>query len=65
LAKLTIQCILNLNDAITSVIPGLSTVYEVDNAACADYTRPLGQTAEDKEWLERITDEQWSALPLQ
>ena len=65
LAKLTIQCILNLNDAITSVIPGLSTIYEVDNAARASYTRPLGQTAADKEWLERITDEQWAALPLQ
>jgi aryl-alcohol dehydrogenase-like predicted oxidoreductase len=63
LAKLTIQCILNLNDAVTSVIPGLSTIYEVDNAARASYTRPLGQTAADKEWLQRITDEQWAALP--
>ena len=63
LAELTIQCILNLNDAVTSVIPGLSTVYEVDNAARASYTRPLGQTAADKEWLERITDQQWAVLP--
>ena len=65
LARLTIQCILNLNEAVTSVIPGLSTVYEVDNAARASYTRPLGQTAADKEWLQRITDERWAALPLQ
>ena len=65
LAKLTIQCILNLNDAVTSVIPGLSTIYEVDNAARASYTRPLGQTAADTEWLKRITDRQWSGLPTQ
>ena len=65
LARLTIQCILNLNEAVTSVIPGLSTVYEVDNAARASYTRPLGQTAADKEWLQRITNERWAALPLQ
>jgi hypothetical protein len=64
-SKLTIQCILNPKDAITSVIPGLSTVYEVDNAARASYTRPLGQTAADKDWLERITNVRWAALPLQ
>jgi aryl-alcohol dehydrogenase-like predicted oxidoreductase len=63
LARLTLQCILNLDDAVTSVIPGLSTVYEVDNAARASYTRPLGQTAADRDWLERITDERWAALP--
>ncbi|MHC4543386.1 MAG: aldo/keto reductase [Planctomycetota bacterium] len=63
LVRLTLQCILNLNDTITAVIPGLSTVYEVDNAARASYTRPLGQTAADKEWLERITDERWAVLP--
>jgi len=65
LAKLTIQCILNLNDAITSVIPGLSTVYEVDNAARASYTLPLGQTAAEKKWLDSITEEQWANLPRQ
>ncbi len=63
LARLTLQCILNLSDAVTAVIPGLSTVYEVDNAAKASYTRPLGQTAADKEWLERMTDERWAVLP--
>jgi len=63
LARLTIQCILNMNQAVTSVIPGLSTVYEVDNAARASYTRPLGQTAADKEWLSRITEQQWASLP--
>ncbi|MHC4745269.1 MAG: aldo/keto reductase, partial [Planctomycetota bacterium] len=65
LARLTIQCILNLNNAITSVIPGLSTIYEVDNAARASYTLPLGQTAAEKKWLEQITKEQWAKLPTQ
>ncbi|MHC4565458.1 MAG: aldo/keto reductase [Planctomycetota bacterium] len=63
LACLTLQCILNLDDAITAVIPGLSTVYEVQNAARASYTRPLGQTAADKKWLGQITDERWTDLP--
>ena len=63
LVCLTLQCILNLDDAITAVIPGLSTVYEVRNAARASYTRPLGQTAADKQWLDRITDERWADLP--
>jgi predicted aldo/keto reductase-like oxidoreductase len=51
------------NEAITAVVPGLSTIYEVDNAARASYTRSLGQTAADKDWLMRITDERWAALP--
>jgi predicted aldo/keto reductase-like oxidoreductase len=63
LARLTIQCILNMNQAVTSVIPGLSTVYEVDNAARASYTRPLGQAAADREWLSRMTEQQWASLP--
>jgi len=62
LARLTLQCIL-ANEAITAAIPGLSTVYEVENAARASYTRLLGQTAADKEWLMRITDERWAKLP--
>jgi len=63
LAKLTLQCILNLSDVVTAVIPGLSTVYEVENAAMASYVRPLGQTAADKEWLLRMTSERWAAVP--
>jgi predicted aldo/keto reductase-like oxidoreductase len=62
LARLTLQCIL-ANEAITAAVPGLSTVYEVENAARASYTRPLGQTAAEKEWLTRITDERWAKLP--
>lgn len=63
LVRLTLQCILNLNDAITAVMPGLSTVYEVDNAVRASYTRPLGLTAVDKEWLMSKTDQRWTLLP--
>ncbi|HIJ52513.1 MAG TPA: twin-arginine translocation signal domain-containing protein [Planctomycetes bacterium] len=62
LARLTLQCIL-ANEAITAAVPGLSTVYEVENAARASYTRPLGQTAAEKEWLMRITNERWAELP--
>lgn len=63
LAALTLQCILNLDEAVTAVIPGLSTVYEVQNAARASYTRPLGQTAADRQWLNEITDQRWADLP--
>ncbi len=62
LARLTLQCILT-NEAITAVVPGLSTIYEVDNAARASYTRSLGPTSAEKDWLMRITDERWAALP--
>ena len=64
LARLTLQCIL-VNQAITATIPGLSTVYEVENAARASYTRPLGMTQTEKDWLMRITEERWAALPAE
>jgi predicted aldo/keto reductase-like oxidoreductase len=63
LARLTLQCILNLNDAVTAVIPGLSTIYEVDNAARASYTRSLAMTSADKDWLACMTDRRWAELP--
>jgi len=63
LARLTLQCILNLNDAITSVIPGLSTIYEVDNAVQASYTRPLAMMAADRDWLMEVTEQRWAKLP--
>ena len=62
LARLTLQCIL-ANEAITAAVPGLSTVYEAENAARASYTRPLGMSAADKEWLMDITEQQWANLP--
>ena len=64
LARLTLQCIL-ANKAITATVPELSTVYEVENAARASYTRPLGQTAAEKEWLMKMTDERWANLPAE
>jgi predicted aldo/keto reductase-like oxidoreductase len=63
LARLTLQCILNLDDAVTAVIPGLSTIYEVDNAARASYTRSLAMTSADKDWLVHMTDRRWAELP--
>ena len=62
LARLTLQCIL-ANGAITASVPGLSTVYEVENAARASYTRPLGVSAADKQWLMQVTKERWANLP--
>jgi hypothetical protein len=44
-------------------VPGLSTPYEAENAARASYTRPLGISAADKQWLTEITDQQWANLP--
>ncbi len=62
LARLTLQAILS-NDAISASVPGLTTVYEVENAARASYTRPLAMSPAEKQWLEQKTDEQWAALP--
>jgi predicted aldo/keto reductase-like oxidoreductase len=62
LARLTLQCIL-ANEAVTAAVPGLSTIYEVDNAARASYTRTLGMTAAEKDWVTRITEQRWAALP--
>jgi len=64
IARLTLQCIL-ANPAITASVPGLSTVYEVENAARASYTRSLGMAAADKEWLMDITERQWANLPAE
>jgi predicted aldo/keto reductase-like oxidoreductase len=64
LARLTLQCIL-ANPAITASVPGLSTVYEVENAARASYTRQLGMAAADKQWLMEITEKQWANLPAE
>jgi aryl-alcohol dehydrogenase-like predicted oxidoreductase len=62
LARLTLQCILT-NKAITATVPGLSTAYEVENAARASYTRAFGLSAAEKQWLDEVTDERWAALP--
>ena len=62
LARLTLQCIL-ANPSITATVPGLSTVYEVENAARASYTRQFGMSPADKQWLMEITERQWANLP--
>ncbi len=62
LARLTLQCILT-NGAISATVPGLTTVYEVENAARASYERLLGMTPREQEWLARMTDECWEQLP--
>jgi aryl-alcohol dehydrogenase-like predicted oxidoreductase len=65
LASLTLQCILNLQDAITCVIPGLSTIYEVENAARASHLRRQAMSAADSQWLAHRTEQRWSHLPLE
>jgi predicted aldo/keto reductase-like oxidoreductase len=62
LARLTLQSILS-KDAVTAVIPGVSTVYEAENAVLASYTRPLPVTPADKVWMESETERRWADLP--
>jgi len=62
LARLTLQSILS-KDAVTAVIPGVSTVYEAENAVLASYTRPLPVTAADEVWMEAQTERRWADLP--
>lgn len=62
LARLTIQCIL-ANNAITAAVPGLSTLYEVENVARASYTRTLAMSPAERQWLTKITEQRWAQLP--
>ncbi|MHC4475928.1 MAG: aldo/keto reductase [Planctomycetota bacterium] len=62
LARLTLQCIIS-NDAITATVPGLSTIYEVENAARASYSRSYAMSEAERRWLEQVTDRQWANLP--
>ena len=63
LARLSLQCILTLYDEITCIVPGLTTVYEVDNAARVPYMRDVAMTPAERQWLERITEKQLASLP--
>lgn len=63
LARLTLQCILTRFDEITCVVPGLTTVYEVDNAARASYLRELAMTPAERQWLEQLTRQGLARLP--
>lgn len=62
LARLTLQCIL-AKENITSIVPGMTTVYHAENAARASYTRPMGMSAAEQEWLMAVTEESWANLP--
>ncbi len=62
LARLVLQCILT-NETITATVPGLTTVYEVENAARASYDRTVAMTPREKQWLARTVDEHWKQLP--
>jgi predicted aldo/keto reductase-like oxidoreductase len=62
LARLVLQSILT-NEAITAIVPGLTTVFEVADAVRASASRELGLTPREKEWLAHVTDERWQHLP--
>ena len=64
LARLTLQCILT-NEAITATVPGLTTVYEVENAARASYSRLAGMTQREKRWVATVHAERWQHLPAE
>ena len=64
LARLTLQCIL-ANEAITTTVPGLTTLYELENAVRASYMQGLGPTAAEQAWLKEVTERRWAELPQQ
>jgi len=63
LARLTLKCILARYDEITCIVPGLTTIYEVENAARTSYERNLAMTPAEKQWLKEIVGEQMAQLP--
>ncbi|MHC4445457.1 MAG: aldo/keto reductase [Planctomycetota bacterium] len=63
LARLTLKCILARYDEITCAVPGLTTIYEVENAARASYERSLAMAPAEREWFERMTNERLAQLP--
>ncbi|NQT41188.1 MAG: aldo/keto reductase [Planctomycetes bacterium] len=62
LARLTLQCIIT-NEDITATVPGLTTVYEVENAARVSYERQVAMTPRQERWLAKQTDQRWECLP--
>lgn len=63
LARLTLQCILTRYDEITCAVPGMTTVYEVENNARASYTRMAGITPAEEQWIEEMTERGLASLP--
>jgi aryl-alcohol dehydrogenase-like predicted oxidoreductase len=63
LAALTLKCILTRYEEITCTVPGMTTIYEVENNAQASYTRTAGLTPEQQRWIESATEECLANLP--
>lgn len=64
LARLTLMCILTLHDEITCVVPGLTTMYEVDNAIRASQLRGVVDLSPaEQQWLRQATVEGLASLP--
>jgi len=62
LARLVLQCILT-NDAITAVVPGLTTVAEVQSAVRASHGRQVGMAVRKRRWVAEVVEERWQHLP--
>ena len=63
LARLTLQCILASHDEISCIVPGLTTIYEVENAAKVSYQREMAMSPAEEQWLEQATDQAMASLP--
>jgi len=61
-ARLTLQCIL-VNDAISATVPGMTTVYEVQNNARASYARMASLDWGDAKKFTEAADRMWASLP--
>jgi len=63
LARLTLQCVLNVSDTITAVIPGCSTIYEAQNAALAGFTVPHAMNPAEYDWIQQKAQVASDTLP--
>ncbi len=64
LARLTLSYIIS-NPGITATVPGMTTVYEVENNVRASRERAALLTRENLARLRRATDEMWANLPAE
>jgi aryl-alcohol dehydrogenase-like predicted oxidoreductase len=62
LARLVLQSILT-NDAITAVVPGVTTVYEVANAVRASSSGQLALSGDEQQQVAQAADDCWRNLP--
>jgi len=64
LARLTLRYIL-LNEHITATVPGMTTVYEVENNVRASYERTVALNPAERQKLSQATARMWANLPAE